>query len=77
MAAATPPLVITRRIIPGAHTMTGVLYAPDASHYVREGADSVQRSVIGCQVNLGGPGLVDYDPTQLATVPPRQVALVQ
>ena len=55
--------------------MTGVLYAPTGTIRLG-GADIIQGSVVGSRVNLGGAGIVEYDPTQQATVPVHQVALI-
>ncbi len=73
---ASSPQTPENITIHGAHIMTGVLYAPTGT-ITLGGADSVQGAVVGYHVNLGGAGIVTYDPTQLATVPLRQVALIQ
>jgi len=73
---ASSPNVPENITIRGAHSIIGILYAPTGQISLN-GADIVQGSVIGYQVDLGGAGIVQYDPTQLATIPYRQVALIQ
>lgn len=78
--AALPPVsspnVSENITIRGAHNIIGILYAPTGTISL-SGADIVQGAVIGYQVDLGGAGIVQYDPTQVATIPYRQVALIQ
>jgi hypothetical protein len=73
---ASSPQTPENITIQGAHSMTGVLYAPTGT-ITLGGADIIQGSVIGYRVSLGGAGIIEYDPTQQAIVPVHQVALIQ
>lgn len=59
----------------GSIGVTGVLYAPTGS-VIFNGNDTVTGAVVGHQVTLNGSVAVWDDPTQLTTVPIRQVTLV-